>query len=246
MLKVFLIGAACASMACEAHAGLVDLQITGSTADYEIFQSGGIGQSPLPASGGAADLTVDAEDVGAPGDPFNRSNIIYQFDISTIGQGILSASFSSVLKTKFAGIPNRDVDLYGSTLNRSSLLLFTDPLAGAEMDGLSYVKLNPGGTPYVDNVTSVIGTRYFQDITSFLQARYTDYLNNNANRWVFFRLQIAPSLTGSNAFYDFHAAEAGAALAPRLDVTYVPGPGAMAMLVLAGACVTRRRRRRQG
>jgi len=226
-----------------ADAGVVNLTITGSTADYEIFQPGGIGQSPLPASGSANDLTVDAEDVGAPGDPFNRSNIIYQFDISAISLGIATADFSSVMKMKFAGIPNRDVDLYGSTLNRTSSLLFTDPLAGAEMDGPSYVKLNPGGTPYVDNVTSVNGTRYFEDITAFLQARYADYAGDNSKRWVYFRLQIAPSLTGSNAFYDFYSADAGAEFAPRLDITYVPAPGALAMLGVAAIAGARRRRR---
>lgn len=246
LIPVTFLAVAAASFAADhAHAGVINLSITGSTADYEIYQSGGIGQNPLPGFGAANDLTVDAEDVGAPGNPYNRSNVIYQFDISSIGQGIASASFSSVMKMKFAGIPNRDVDLYGSTLNRTSSLLFTDPLAGAEMDGLSYTKLNPVGTPYVDNVTSVNGTRYFEDITTFLQARYADYVGDNSKRWVYFRLQIAGPLAGSNAFYDFHSADAGAALAPRLDVTYVPAPGAMLMLGLA-MLGTRRRRQSDG
>lgn len=217
------------------------LSITGNAADYKIFKLGGPAGSPVAGGGVGGTLSVNVDYTGAPVVPYNESRVIYQFDISSIAGAIGSATFSAVLDDAIYPISSNAVDVYGSTSNRGGFLLDSDPLAAAEFDAGSYVKLNSPGVPFVDKINNVDGQRYYQDVTSFLQARYADYLNNSSQRWVFFRLQCDGPPPAGSAFYDFDAAEAGAALAPRLDIQYVPGPAGW-LLLGVGAFRSRRRR----
>ena len=227
--------------AAETHAGIF-ISILGDPADYKIFMPGGTNPVAVPGGGNTTELSVNVDNVDAPGTPYNESRVIYQFDISSIASGIQTATFSAVLDEAIYPISSNSVDVYGSTLNRSSFLLDSDPLAGDEFDAASYLQLNDPGTPFVDKINNVDGERYYQDITSFLQNRYDDYLADTANRWVFFRLQCdAPPVTTS-AFYDFNSGDAASDLAPRLDIVYVPAPGALALLACAWLAGRPRRR----
>jgi hypothetical protein len=238
-----VIAAGCGLASSAAHAGIF-ISILGDPADYKIFLPGGVNQVPVPGGGSGMELSVNVDNVDAPGTPYNESRAIYQFDISSIASGIQSATFSAVLDEAIYPISSNSVDVYGSTLNRSNFLLDSDPLAGDEFAAASYVQLNDPGTPFVDKINNVDGERYFQDITGFLQDRYDDYLADTDNRWVFFRLQCdAPPVTTSS-FYDFNSGDAAEDLAPRLDIVYVPGPGAATVLGCAWLMGRGRRRAR--
>lgn len=219
--------------------------LNGNAADYHIT---------LPEGNGAINAQAGISGNGRLGTfretrnpPIGRieaeRRAIFEFDLASLqplGPTITSANFSLFLPTQASAVPTHDADLWGSTANRSALMNFDSVGATDEFDAASYQLIAP--KIFEDVIPPSYNKRYGKDITAFLQARYTDFLNNNANRYVFFRLQVEPNAAGVNSFYEIVSGDGAAAQVPQIEVNVIPAPGAAALLGVAGLLATRRRR----
>lgn len=231
---------------CALSAQAAVVVIPGDTADYHITLPEGNGA--INASTG---ITNDPGELGVfretRNPPVGRAEAerraIFEFDLASLvphGNTITSANFSLFLPIQASAVPTHDAELWGSTQNRSSLVTFASPNATDEYDAASYQLVAPNLLE--DIIPPSYNQRYGKDITAFLQARYNDYLANNANRYVFFRLQVEPNAAGVNSFYEVTAADGIAAQVPQLTVDVIPAPGAIGLLGMAGLLAARRRR----
>lgn len=230
------------ALAGTAHADLVIVH--GDAADYQITLPEG--DAPINTLQGLGPLKVGTFRETRP-NPGTRQEAdrraIFQFDLASLlpfGPTITSADFSLFVPNQNSGIASKPVDLWGSSDNRSAVVNFGDAGAADEYDDASYSLVRPTVVPIL--TPPEYNQRYGGDVTAFLQARYSDFLANNAERYVFFRTQIAPNAGSVSAFFDFNTAEAGGDFMPRLTVNVVPTPGA-GVLVLAGLAAATRRRR---
>ena len=231
-----------------AAAGTASATVTtlnGNAADYHIT---------LPEGNGAINAQAG---IGSPGrlgtfretrnPPSGRiegeRRAIFEFDLASLqplGPTITSANFSLFLPSQASAVPTHDADLWGSTSNRSSLKNFDSVGATDEFADASYQLIAP--KIFENVIPPSYNQRYGKDITAFLQARYTDFLSNNANRYVFFRLQVEPNVAVVNSFYEIVSGDGVAAQVPMIEVNVIPAPSAAALLGVAGLLAARRRR----
>lgn len=218
------------------------VSITGDVADYQITLPEGNAAINTLQGLGPNRVGTFRETRPNPGTRQEAERrAIFQFDLASLlplGNTITAATFSVFVPSQNSGIANRAVDLWGSSQNRTGVVNFGDAGAANEFDAPSYALVASGVVPIL--TPPELNTRRSAEVTAFLQARYADYLANNANRFVFFRTQVAPG--GTTSFYEFNTAEAGGDFVPRLDVRVVPSPGTAALAVGALVLVTRRRR----
>lgn len=225
-------------------AAAVPIIVVGDTADYHITLPEGNSPINTLQGLGSTQLGTFRETRNPPvGRTEAERRAIFQFDLGALagmGNTITSASFSVFLPSQASGIPTHDLDLWGSSQNRTGVVNYTDAAAANEYDAASYglvvSALIPRPTP------PDLNQRYSGDITTFLQSRLDAYLLDNTQRYVFFRTQVEPNLGTVNSFYVLNSAEAGTGFEPQLDVTIVPSPAPWALVLMMGGAALRRRR----
>jgi hypothetical protein len=219
--------------------------LNGLTNDYHITRNEFGVFSAQAGIGSNQRLGTFRED-RSPGTADRRA--ILQFDLASLAgfASVTSATLSIFVPDQNSAIQTHDLDVWGSA-NRSATRDFGDAGAIGEFDAADYAlaisSAIPSFNPIEDN-------RYYDsDLTGYLQARYADYVNNNALRYVFLRTQVEPPTGGTtNAFYELSSADS--ANVPSITVSgvlLVPLPtsawAGLGGLVVCGGVVARRRSR---
>jgi hypothetical protein len=237
-MTALLLTAALTSTALAGGAPVVIDSINGDGADYEIRRDT-MTNALSAQDGGAGVLDVLAD----PSFDMQEVRSIFQFDLSTLSTQYASISSVKLFITleSVDVFPSQDIDLWGSTDNRTAFVSAGDAAATDEFDALSYAQLATDFAPIANpTLTDVV---YEVDLTAFMTDRYNEYVNTPADRIVLLRAQIQQVL--GTSFYNFYSGDAASQFVPQLvfEGIEVPAPASGLLLGLGGLGSRRRRTR---
>lgn len=235
-MHALLVTAALTSTAM-AGGGFVTDSINGNGADYEIRRDT-MTNALSAQDGGTSVLDVLAD----PGFDMQEVRSIFQFDLSTLSTQYASISTVRLFITleSVDVFPSQDIDLWGSSNNRSAVVLAGDSAATDEFDDVSYAQLASNFAPIANpTLTDVV---YEVDLTAFMTDRYNDFAATPADSIVMLRAQIQQVI--GTSFYNFYSGDAAAPFVPQLVFEGIEVPAPACGLLLGLGVAGRHRRRR--
>lgn len=142
-----------------------------------------------------ANLNVSIEDFGILVEYYRT---ILQFDISELTSPIDKAVFH--VYSKASGGNDFDIDLYGSSVNRSEFIDADDASSTDEFFSPGYSKI--GGTGNLIEHTDPDFEWYTVEITNFINARINEYQQNNADSIVVLKIRPDASYNSANTNFN--------------------------------------------
>lgn len=187
--------------------------IRSDTADYDIlFRDSG---SLSSFHSGSTSLNVSITDFSGFIVEYYRT--ILQFDISELTEPVTSATF--YVYKEASGGSDFDVDLYGSTLNRSDFIHASESSSTDEFfnsSGRGYFDLDNSTDPFIYS-TDPDFEWYSIDITDFINNRISDY-QSGGDSVVVLKLRPDGSYSTGGTNYNFASGNDGNGYEPYLAV----------------------------